>query len=278
MIGDLCRALEREVLPYCDVIMLQLMKNLQDPQCDRSVVLWSPQYQYLAHSLVLCGYACRSVKPPILSALGDIALAIKPDFQRFLDQSMAILHSTGCGQLEIEDQDDKDYRNKLHENIIEGYSSIVQALHHCQRAQLLERFLPNICTFFEDKIVRCTDRDSEVTKCAINLVGDLAQAMKQSLGGYIQNQWVQELFDSAAVADCLDDAQWARSQITQYDIVSSPSRAATAPLSGGLFGGSTASSGGLFGGSTTPASSGGANTAPLPSSSGGMFGEPSTAP
>jgi importin subunit beta-1 len=192
VIGDVCRALERNVLPYCDAIMLQLMKNLIDQNLH------------------------RSVKPPILSAFGDIALAIGSDFERFLDHSMTMLHNAGSIEMEINDPDDEDYRNQLHENIIEGYSGVIQALHHCQRAQLLEKFLPNICAFIETKIVNCQDRDPQITKCSINLVGDLAQAMKQAVKAYFQNPWVLALMNSAADADCLADAQWAHGQITQW--------------------------------------------------------------
>jgi importin subunit beta-1 len=191
VIGDVCRALERNVLPYCDAIMLQLMKNLIDQNLH------------------------RSVKPPILSAFGDIALAVGADFERFLDHSMTMLFNAGSIEMEVSDPEDEDYRNQLHENIIEGYSGIVQALSHCQRAQLIDKFLPNICGFLEAKVAACADRDPNITKYAINLVGDLAQAMKQSVKMYFQKPWVQALLQSAQAAECMDDANWAHSQIVQ---------------------------------------------------------------
>ncbi|KAI3875601.1 hypothetical protein MKX03_001552 [Papaver bracteatum] len=52
VVGDICRALEDKILPYCDGIMTQLLKNLSSNQLH------------------------RSVKPPIFSCFGDIALAI----------------------------------------------------------------------------------------------------------------------------------------------------------------------------------------------------------
>ena len=51
-VGDFCRALDRNVAGYCDVIVQKLLEALQAPNLD------------------------RGVKPEILSVLGDIALAI----------------------------------------------------------------------------------------------------------------------------------------------------------------------------------------------------------
>merc|ERR1712054_108728 len=162
VIGDLCRALNQQILPFCDPIMLQLMKNLIDQNLH------------------------RSVKPPILSCFGDIALAIGANFEHFMEHSMTMLHNAGTIVLQVNDPEDEDYKNKLHENIIEGYSGIIQAMKDCQRAQLVEKFLPNICAFLEEKIAPNPNRDPSITKSAINLVGDLAQSMKGSVKGYLQ--------------------------------------------------------------------------------------------
>merc|ERR1711998_287740 len=155
----------------------------------------------------------RSVKPPILSCFGDIALAIGASFEPFMEHSMTMLHNAGTIVLQVNDPDDEEYKNKLHENIIEGYSGIIQAMKDCQRAQLVEKFLPNICAFLEEKIAANPNRDPSITKSAINLVGDLAQSMKGSVKGYLQRPWVQNLLNSAEAADCVEDAKWAHSQV-----------------------------------------------------------------
>jgi len=191
VIGDLCRALEGQVMPFCDDIMLQLMRNLIDQSLH------------------------RSVKPPILSCFGDIALALNADFGRFLETSMTMLFNASKIQMDMSDPDDNDYMITLHENIIEGYSGIVQALSHCQRAELLQPHLPNICGFLETIIVQQLGeaRDPGVTKAAINLTGDLAQGLKGAVKPYFQKPWVTQLLQSAQAADCVEDATWAHSEI-----------------------------------------------------------------
>lgn len=189
VIGDLCRALEHNMLPYCDAIMLQLMRNLIDQNLH------------------------RSVKPPILSCFGDIALAVGAEFKPYLNHAMTMLYNASVISLDLEDPDDEEYMIKLHENILEGYSGIIQALSHCQRAQLLEEFLPNMCGFLKEKIVPIESRDDGITKGAINLTGDLAQALKGAVKPYFAEPWVQALLNSAVAADCVEDATWAHNQV-----------------------------------------------------------------
>lgn len=156
----------------------------------------------------------RSVKPPILSCFGDIALAVGADFERFLEHSMTMLYNASQIQMDMSDPDDQDYMIHLHENIIEGYSGVIQALHHCQRAQLLEKFLPNICGFLEQVIMPLGEnRDDAITKASINLTGDIAQAMKGAVKPYFQKPWVQQLLNASQAADCVEDATWANNQI-----------------------------------------------------------------
>ncbi|CAN1181323.1 Importin subunit beta-1 [Linum perenne] len=52
VVGDICRALEAKVLPYCDWIMTELLKDLSSNQLH------------------------RSMKPSIFSCLGDIGLVL----------------------------------------------------------------------------------------------------------------------------------------------------------------------------------------------------------
>ena len=52
VVGDLCRALDLKILPFCDGVVYQLLQNLQSTTLH------------------------RSVKPPILSCFGDLALAV----------------------------------------------------------------------------------------------------------------------------------------------------------------------------------------------------------
>jgi importin subunit beta-1 len=189
VVGDLCRALEAQILPHCDAIMLQLMRNLVD--------------QHLH----------RTVKPPILTTFGDIALAVGADFKSYLEHALTMLHNASQIQMDTSDPDDYDYMVQLQQNIIEGYSGIVQALSHCQRAELLNNYLATVFDFLANKITPVENRDSGITKCAINLVGDLAMGMKGNARPFLTQPWVQHLFSSAPAAECQEEAEWAYQQI-----------------------------------------------------------------
>ena len=56
-IGDVARAIEEQITPYCDQLMVLLLSNLANPAVH------------------------RMVKPPILMAFGDLALAIGDKFE-----------------------------------------------------------------------------------------------------------------------------------------------------------------------------------------------------
>ena len=56
-LGDVARAIERDILPYCDRLMLILLHNLQSNDVH------------------------RNIKPQILSCFGDLALAVGDSFE-----------------------------------------------------------------------------------------------------------------------------------------------------------------------------------------------------
>ena len=61
VIGDICRAISKQILPHCDELMYLLLEDLANESVH------------------------RSVKPHILSVFGDIALAVGTDFTKYLD-------------------------------------------------------------------------------------------------------------------------------------------------------------------------------------------------
>ena len=147
----------------------------------------------------------RSVKPPILSTFGDIALAIGADFARFLEHAMTMLHNASQIQIDMSDPDDAEYMHKLRENILEGYSGIIQALRDADKqepakggvyCQQVMQYLPNIVYLLENRINAEEQKDEDVLKAASGLLGDIAQAIPAAKQ-HFQGQWVRDMLQSA---------------------------------------------------------------------------------
>jgi importin subunit beta-1 len=127
VVSDICRALENKILPYCDGIMTQLLRNLSSDNLH------------------------RSVKPPLFSCIGDIALAIGENFNKYLTYTMNTLqiaaevsaHTSGS------DMEMKEYINSLRNGILEAYSGIFQGFKNSSKTQLLIPYAPHILRFLD---------------------------------------------------------------------------------------------------------------------------------
>lgn len=103
LVCDLCRALMSNILPYCDEIMQLLLENLGVRMRGRGrcwgrcslllqlLPLPPPPQNENVH---------RSVKPQILSAFGDIALAIGGEFKKYLDIVLDTLQQASQAQVD----------------------------------------------------------------------------------------------------------------------------------------------------------------------------------
>ena len=66
VLGDVCRAVEDQIQPYCDAVMFILLQNLQSTTVS------------------------RDLKPQILMAFGDIALALGDRFEKYLGHVLQV--------------------------------------------------------------------------------------------------------------------------------------------------------------------------------------------
>lgn len=127
VVGDLCRALEDKILPFCDGIMTHLLKDLSSNQLH------------------------RSVKPPIFSCFGDIALAIGENFEKYLIYAMPMLQSAAVLSTLVAEADEEmiEYTNQLRNGILEAYSGIFQGFKNSPKTQLLMPYASNILQFLD---------------------------------------------------------------------------------------------------------------------------------
>eukprot|EP00529_Nitzschia_sp_RCC80_P000240 CAMPEP_0113495280 /NCGR_PEP_ID=MMETSP0014_2-20120614/29532_1 /TAXON_ID=2857 /ORGANISM="Nitzschia sp." /LENGTH=864 /DNA_ID=CAMNT_0000389181 /DNA_START=9 /DNA_END=2603 /DNA_ORIENTATION=- /assembly_acc=CAM_ASM_000159 len=195
LVGDICRNVESAIQPYCDGIMHAMVEDLKDSSIH------------------------RSVKPPVLSAFGDIAMAIGAAYQPYLQFSMLMLMQASNTQVPPDDEDLIEYLNLLRESILEAYVGIVQGL---RDGNILSEFYPyvdQIFTFLE-QIATDPNRDEYVLSKAVGLVGDFAQLMGPVIRDTIMNKQpvVQKLLNDATSSSdqsLVETGTWARQVVQQ---------------------------------------------------------------
>lgn len=180
VVGDVCRALDDKILPYCDGIMAHLLKDLSS------------------------GDLHRSVKPAIFSCFGDIALAIGVHFEKYLPYAIPMMQGAAgiCAQMDTNDEEMMDYGNQLRRSIFEAYSGILQGSKTNSNLMLphAAHLLQFIGLVSKDK-----QRDESVTKAAVAVMGDLAD----TLGSNIKSLLKDCAFCNEFLGECLesDDEQ-----------------------------------------------------------------------
>ncbi|XP_076905507.1 importin subunit beta-1-like [Bidens hawaiensis] len=181
VVGDICRALDDKILPYCDNIMTLLLKDLSS------------------------GDLHRSVKPPIFSCFGDVALAIGEHFEKYVAYAIPMMQGAAevCTQIDITDEEMVEYGNQLKRSIFEAYSGTLQGFKG-SKAEIMLPYASHLLKFIE-AVAKDANRDESVVRAAVAVLGDLADA----LGSHVK-VFVKDLaFCSEFLGECLqsDDEQ-----------------------------------------------------------------------
>ncbi|KAI4331607.1 hypothetical protein MLD38_029782 [Melastoma candidum] len=181
VVGDICRALDDKILPYCDGIMELLLKDLQSDVLN------------------------RSVKPPIFSCFGDIALAIGGEFEKYAPHALQMMQRAAevCAQMDADDEELTEYGYQLKRSIFEAYSGILQGFKET-KADFMLPYAPHLMQFVE-LVFKDRQRDEAVTKAVVAVIGDLADA----LGPNIKVLFKDRSFCRELLVECLqsDDEQ-----------------------------------------------------------------------
>jgi len=196
LVGDVCRALQRKIVPYCDEIVTILVEILQKPTLN------------------------RSLKPVILSCFGDIALATSGEFAKYLQVIMTLLHQASSVKLEPNDlKDDElvDTLNRLREGIFVAYIGIVQGLASENHA---DHFLPYVGSVVHFAGVACHDplRVDPVTRSAIGVLGDLGTALGAKVKGPLQQDFVKNIISQATESEIeatVEVARWSQEVVNK---------------------------------------------------------------
>jgi len=213
VVGDISRAVEKAIVPFGDDIVALLLTALQSSELD------------------------KSVKPPILSCFGDLALAIGGEFERYVPHVMAMLQQAAQSSLQLdiapEDYDMQDWVFALRESIFEAYTGILQGLKHDNRQSLLQPHVSWMVSFCEIVFHDCDPQadgssisgnssvglipeSEKLVGAAAGVLGDIATLIDGVRGQLLLLSWVSVLVDRAQnsvdnrVRDC---GVWAKHAI-----------------------------------------------------------------
>lgn len=169
LIGDICRALGERSLEYCQGFMQILLASLQ------SSVLH------------------RSVKPPILACFGDVALAVGPAFEPFLETTVGVLQQAGAMRADPTNYELVDYIITLREAILDAYTGIVGAFKSSQKPEVLLPYVNPIFTFLH-LCLTDQDRTEYILRSSIGLIGDLAETFPAGqLKEALNSSWISDI-------------------------------------------------------------------------------------
>lgn len=192
LVGDISRSIENDILNYCNDIMTALVELLQNK---------------VLH---------RSVKPPVLSCFGDIAMAIGAAFEPFLKMTLYMLVSASDIEVPQDDEELIEYLQSLREGILEAYTGIIQGLKDGGRISLITpKDVENMVILLE-KIASEADKDEEVLQKSVGLLGDLASAFGQHAKVILQRPFVEMLLKEASQSEdssIRETCAWTTSEI-----------------------------------------------------------------
>lgn len=194
-LGDVARAIERDIFPYCDRIMLVLLHNLQSNDVH------------------------RNIKPQILSCFGDLALAIGDNFEVYLAHVVQMLQSAmalSVQQAGRDDEDIVDYNNMLRLGILEAWAGMFNGLTREKANQYLQPYAVPLVDFIESIYTDKQGEDKGVWKACVALLGDMAAAISGVGALFQQRAFVRQLLQAAAMDPAMQDtAAWATQVIAK---------------------------------------------------------------
>ncbi|KAI3428693.1 hypothetical protein D9Q98_007516 [Chlorella vulgaris] len=193
VLGDICRAVEDGILDYCDSIMQTLLTNLQSADVH------------------------RNIKPQILSAFGDIALAIGDRFEKYLQHVVPMLQSAmvmSVQQQQSGGEDAAEYNNLLRHGILEAWAGMLNGLSKDKAEQYLKPYAPSLLDFVQAIYADTEGHDDGVLKASAALLGDIASTLT-AVGLLFQQKpfvqpFLQQLDRDSTTAET---ANWARQMI-----------------------------------------------------------------
>eukprot|EP00124_Ichthyophonus_hoferi_P004340 Ihof_evm1s466 gene=Ihof_evmTU1s466 len=181
IVSDLARVLQADFTPVCRQIMEVLIGCVMDLTVD------------------------RQVKVVVLSALGDIASGVGPQFVDYLEFAIPMLKAAAETNIEAVDYDSEEYILQLRENILEGYSGIVCGLKGEKRpwnaeVYRLQDSVPSIVAFIQKCNSEQCNTDA-IVRGSVGLLGDLCEVFTKDMHPLINHSWVRRLLNEGKASE-----------------------------------------------------------------------------
>ncbi|CAE7535881.1 KPNB1 [Symbiodinium microadriaticum] len=175
VVGDLCRAVQHEMTPYCDDIVHHLLVLLQSQSLN------------------------RVVKPHVIAVFADVSLAIEGSFDRYAGTVLHMLEQAGEVSISTDDEDIIEYINQLREAILDAYIGIVQG-QQADPKRGMNVVGPHVDKMLEfvKRVSLDVHRTSGVLKNVIALLGDLGTLFGKKLAGILREPFVAHLIQQAS--------------------------------------------------------------------------------
>lgn len=153
VLSDVSDAIGRNLVAHANSIMQILLQNLQNPLIE------------------------RAIKPVIISALGDLALAVGPYFSNYMPYVMPMLYQASMqrpGELTI---DEVEFINLLRQSVLNAYVGITHGVSEERHGAVLAEHLPKIAEFVSAMATE-QHATADVVVAAVGLVADLASQVQ----------------------------------------------------------------------------------------------------
>jgi importin subunit beta-1 len=193
VVSDLASALGENISSLCDDIILIFLQNLQSAALD------------------------RDAKPLIISCIGDIALAVKGFFPRYLAHVMSVLVQASQFQIQELDEDAIESMNALRLSILDAIVGIINGLKDGRSVDSFKEFIGHTIQFL-DSVCGDQHKSDRVLNASLGLLGDLVGAFGRDSATFVTHPCVQRLISSgmnSSDSELRESATYARSMVAK---------------------------------------------------------------
>ncbi|PCH01810.1 Armadillo-like helical [Penicillium occitanis (nom. inval.)] len=195
LVGDITRALNEKVQPFCDTFMNQMLS-------------------------ILTNSGLRdTLKPAVLVTFGDIAQAIGVHFQTYLSVVAQVLQQASSVTLANDvDADTVQYVISLREGIMDAWGGILLAYKGTPQIATLQPYVEPIFQLLH-LISTDSQRSEGLMRSTMGVLGDIADSFPNGeFAAFFRSDWVTSFVREVRTNPhysqrTLDTARWAREQV-----------------------------------------------------------------